>query len=135
MIFFSYGTLLDPEYQRELFGRRLPTRPAVVHDWRAVFTASGYLTIVPRPGSLVRGALVEADDEQLAICDAWEEVPLYTRTPLIAVVDVESIETWAYVRPAVDDQPAPAGILSRGSRADVVSAIRRFIADRRGHTS
>ncbi len=140
MIFFSYGTLLDPEYQRELFGRAVPTSPATLHDWCAVFTGSGYLTIVPQPGAAVRGALVTVDARELAICDAWEEVPLYARVPVQVVRDAaEPIDTWAYVR-AVDadadaGEPAPPGVLARASRAEIVAAIRRFLADGGGHTS
>jgi len=135
VIFFSYGTLLDPEYQRELFGRSVPTVPATLSDWQAVFTATGYLTIVPQPGASVSGALVTVNERELAICDAWEEVPLYER------VDVRAIDahgtataTWAYVRPLAAGEPAPPGVLARAPRADIIRTIRRFRAEGGGHT-
>ncbi len=136
MIFFSYGTLLDPEYQRELFGRAVPTVPAGARDWQAVFTESGFLTIVRRPGALVRGALVTVDARELAICDAWEEVPLYARVELRATPDGgEPVDTWAYVRDVAGGEPAPPGILTHAPRADIIATIRRFRATGAGHTS
>ncbi len=136
MIFFSYGTLLDAEYQRELFGRSVPTAPASARDWQAVFTASGFLTIVRRPGALVRGALVTVDARELAICDAWEEVPLYARVALRVTPDGgDPVDTWAYVRDVADGEPAPPGVLARASRAEVIAAIRRFRASGAGHAS
>ncbi len=135
MIFFSYGTLLDPEYQRELFGRSVPTTPAALPDWQAVFTPSGYLTIVRRPGTRVEGALVDVDERELAICDAWEEVPLYTRTTVrVTAADGAMIDTWAYVRDVPGGEPAAPGVLTRASRAEVLRAIRRFRRDGSGHT-
>ncbi len=135
MIFFSYGTLLDPEYQRELFGRSVPTAPATLPDWQAVFTATGYLTIVPQPGADVRGALVTVDERELAICDAWEEVPLYERVDVRALdARGSAIATWAYVRAVVAGEPAPPGVLARAARADIIRTIRRFRAEGGGHT-
>jgi gamma-glutamylcyclotransferase (GGCT)/AIG2-like uncharacterized protein YtfP len=136
MIFFSYGTLLDPEYQRELFGRAVPTTPATLPGWRAVFTESGYLTIVPDPSGAARGALVDVDARELAICDAWEDVPLYARVDVrVRRDDGATVDTWAYVRAVDGGEPAPPGVLSRAPRAAVIAAIRRFRADGRGHTA
>jgi gamma-glutamylcyclotransferase (GGCT)/AIG2-like uncharacterized protein YtfP len=142
VIFFSYGTLLDPDYQRELFGGTVPTTPATLHGWRAVFTESGYLTIVPRADGIVRGALVTVDERELAICDAWEDVPLYERVPVrvhgddgAPVGGGATIDTWAYVRQVASGEPAPTGVLSRASRETVIAAIRRFREDGRGHTA
>jgi gamma-glutamylcyclotransferase (GGCT)/AIG2-like uncharacterized protein YtfP len=135
VIFFSYGTLLDPAYQRELFGRSVPTTPATLDDWLAVFTESGYLTIVPRAGARVAGALVTVDERELAICDAWEDVPLYRRVDVTVVAAGERVATWAYVRDVPDGEPAPPGVLSRADRPTVIDAIRRFRAGEIGaHT-
>jgi len=135
VIFFSYGTLLDPEYQRELFGRSVPTAPATLPDWQAVFTPTGYLTIVPRAGAEVRGALVTVDERELAICDAWEEVPLYERIDVRALdAHGDPVGTWAYVRAVPGGEPAPPGVLARADRADVIRTIRRFRAEGGGHT-
>jgi len=137
MIFFAYGTLLDPEYQRELFGRAVPTAPATLAGWRAVFTESGYLTIVPHSGGSVRGALVTVDDRELAICDAWEDVPLYARVDVRVERhdDGTTVDTWAYVRAVPGGDAAPPGILARVERAAIIAAIRRFRNDGRGHTA
>jgi gamma-glutamylcyclotransferase (GGCT)/AIG2-like uncharacterized protein YtfP len=136
VIFFSYGTLLDPEYQRELFGRAVPTTPATLPGWRAVFTESGYLTIVPDPSGSARGALVEVDARELAICDAWEEVPLYARVDVrVRRDDGADVDSWAYVRAVESGAPAPPGVLSRAPREAVIAAIRRFRAGGHGHTT
>ncbi len=134
MIFFSYGTLLDPEYQRELFDRVLPTFPATLHDWTAVFTESGYLTMMPERGAVVHGALVTVEERELTVCDAWEDVPLYVRVD-VRVVDDEGVEvaTWAYVRTVTSGEPAPAGVLARADRGDVVRTIRQFRTTGRSH--
>ena len=136
MIFFSYGTLLDPEYQRELFDRVLPTVSATLHDWVALFTDSGYLTLMPQFGAVVHGALVTVDKRELAVCDAWEDVPLYARVD-VRVVDVNGIAvaTWAYVRTVTSGEPAPAGVLARADRRDVVRTIRQFRTTGRGHAA
>jgi gamma-glutamylcyclotransferase (GGCT)/AIG2-like uncharacterized protein YtfP len=136
VIFFSYGTLLDPEYQRELFDRVVPTQPATLHGWRAVFTPSGYLTIVPDPAGSVAGALVDVDERELALCDAWEDVPLYERVGVEAVdAHGTAVATWAYVRAVDGGDPAPPGVLSRASRAAVVDAIRALRSGGGGHAS
>jgi gamma-glutamylcyclotransferase (GGCT)/AIG2-like uncharacterized protein YtfP len=135
VIFFAYGTLLDAEYQRELFGRSVPTAPATLRDWQAVFTESGFLTIVPQPGADVRGALVTVDERELAICDAWEEVPLYERTAVHVIRDdATDIATWAYVRIVDAGDPAPPGVLARHARTHVIHTIRRFVTEGGGHT-
>jgi len=133
--FFSYGTLLDPEYQRELFGRSVPTEPATLRGWRAVFTESGYLTIVREPDALVRGALVVVDERERAICDAWEDVPLYAPVDVRVTRDADEtpVDTWAYVRAVAAGEPAPPGVLTRASRADVIRAIRHFRTSGAGH--
>ena len=134
MIFFSYGTLLDPEYQRELFGQSVLTAPATLDDWQPVFTETGYLTIVPSPGARTRGALVTVDDRELAICDAWEDVPLYARTDVRVRDDGgASVATWAYVRTVPDGEPAPEGVLAKSERTAVIAAIRRFRCGGGGH--
>ena len=134
MTFFAYGTLLDPEYQRELFGREVPTARATLPGWRTVFTESGFLTIVRRPGAVVSGALVTVDERERAICDAWEDVPLYTLVSVVAVdTSGQDVETWAYIRAVAGGEPVPTGVLARAERSEVIRSIRRFLAIGRGH--
>jgi gamma-glutamylcyclotransferase (GGCT)/AIG2-like uncharacterized protein YtfP len=136
MMFFAYGTLLDPDYQRALLGTAVPTEPATLDGWSAVFTESGYLTLLRQPGAEVRGALVTVDDAELAICDAWEEVPLYERVPVEVVLDDGTrIASWAYIRAVESGEPAPPGELSRMPREAVIAAIRQFRATGAGHAT
>jgi gamma-glutamylcyclotransferase (GGCT)/AIG2-like uncharacterized protein YtfP len=127
---FSYGTLRDPEYQRALFDRVVPTQPATLHGWMPVFTCSGYLTIVPSADSAVCGAIVHLDDTQRATADAWEEVPLYEiREVQAELAGGTSVTCIAYVRPSASRERAPAGdALARHDRATVLAAIREFRA-------
>jgi gamma-glutamylcyclotransferase (GGCT)/AIG2-like uncharacterized protein YtfP len=126
---FAYGTLRDPEYQRELFGHELRMRAATLPNWMPVVAESGYLTVVPREGVDVDGDLLELDGDDMAIADGWEEVPHYTRM----IVEVRAaggspVSAWLYVRPTDSREPAPEGMLARKNRDEVLAAIRAFRA-------
>jgi gamma-glutamylcyclotransferase (GGCT)/AIG2-like uncharacterized protein YtfP len=126
---FAYGTLRDPEYQRELFGHELRMRPATLPNWKPVVAEGGYFTIVPVEGDRVVGDLLELDGADLGVADAWEEVPHYTRLTIgVVAADGAPVEAWVYVRPTESREPAPAGMLARHDRDDVLAAIRRFRA-------
>ena len=122
---FAYGTLRDAEYQAALFGRALPTRPAMLPEWLAVVAEGGYLTVVRTAGETVIGDLITLDEAQLAIADAWEEVPLYERLR-VDVRDAHDaiVPAWLYVRPTASRERAPAGMLTRHPRATVLAQIR-----------
>jgi gamma-glutamylcyclotransferase (GGCT)/AIG2-like uncharacterized protein YtfP len=122
---FAYGTLRDAEYQAALFGRALPTRPATLPGWLAVVAEGGYLTVVRAAGETVSGDLVTLDDAQLAIADAWEEVPLYERLQ-VDVRDAHDaiVPAWLYVRPTASRERAPAGMLTHHPRSVVLAQIR-----------
>jgi gamma-glutamylcyclotransferase (GGCT)/AIG2-like uncharacterized protein YtfP len=121
---FAYGTLRDAEYQQALFGRALPTRPAMLPDWLAVIAEGGYLTVVRAPGETVTGNLVTLTDAELAIADAWEEVPLYERLRVEADANDAIVPAWLYVRSTTSRERAPEGMLSRHDRARVLDQIR-----------
>jgi len=126
---FAYGTLRDPEFQRELFGRALPMRSATLPDWATVITESGYLTIVAWPGNRLAGALLTLDDDALAIADAWEEVPLYDRQKMrVSTHDGVTLDAWVYVRATPSRERAPDGALAAHDRLDIIADIRRFRA-------
>lgn len=126
---FAYGTLRDPEYQRELFGHDVPMRSATLPNWKPVVAEGGYFTIVPVDGERVAGDLLDLDDDDLIVADGWEEVPHYTRVT-IEVLDGEGapLAAWVYVRPTASREPAPLGMLARVDRSDVLAAIRRYRA-------
>jgi gamma-glutamylcyclotransferase (GGCT)/AIG2-like uncharacterized protein YtfP len=123
---FAYGTLRDAEYQRELFGRTLPTRPATLPDWLVVVAERGFLTLVRAPGETACGDLVTVDDAALAIADAWEEVPLYARLTVEARAGDTAVAASVYVRTTASNERAPAGTLACHARSEVLTQIRAF---------
>ncbi len=126
---FAYGTLRDREYQRALFDRTLPMRPATLAGWLAVVAEGGYLTLVRAPGETVAGDLLTVDAGALALADAWEEVPLYERLAAEArTADGSTVAAWVYVRPSASRERPPQGMLARHDRPTVLAQIRRFRA-------
>lgn len=124
---FAYGTLRDGEYQRALFDRTVPTRPATLSGWRAVVAKGGYLTIVREAGDEVTGDLLTLDDAALATADAWEEVPLYERVAVeVHTSDGQAVQTQVYVRPSSARERVPDGLLAQRDRQDVLAQIREF---------
>jgi gamma-glutamylcyclotransferase (GGCT)/AIG2-like uncharacterized protein YtfP len=124
---FAYGTLRDAQYQQALFDAPMPMRPATLADWQIVVHEGGFLTLIPAPGEIVHGDLVQLDDEALAIADAWEEVPLYERLRVEAcAAGGAPVACWVYVRATASRvRPAP-GELARHTRREVLSRIRAF---------
>jgi gamma-glutamylcyclotransferase (GGCT)/AIG2-like uncharacterized protein YtfP len=124
---FAYGTLRDAEYQRALFDRTVPTRPATLTGWRVVVAESGYFTVVRATGDTVSGDLLTLDDAEVARADAWEEVPLYQRVPVdVRTADGSALRAEVYVRPSAARERAPDGLLAGRSRQDVLAQIREF---------
>jgi gamma-glutamylcyclotransferase (GGCT)/AIG2-like uncharacterized protein YtfP len=128
-VLFAYGTLRDAEYQRALFGRALPMRPATLPDWAAVVAENGYLSIVRAPGEHVDGDLIALDDDALALADAWEDVD-YERVALEARdADGNPVTACAYIRPTAARERAPADTLAKHSREHVLAQIARCRED------
>lgn len=122
---FAYGTLRDPEYQRALFDRTYPTRPASLDGWRVVVAERGYLTVIADPHATARGDLVELDARGLALADRWEDVPVYVRVRARARhADAVDVACWLYVRPTASLTAPPRGALAMHDRATVLAAIR-----------
>jgi gamma-glutamylcyclotransferase (GGCT)/AIG2-like uncharacterized protein YtfP len=126
---FAYGTLRDPEYQRELFDRTFPMRPAEAPGFLAVSTGGGYLAATPRPGATIAGALVELDAAAYAIADAWEDRSVYDRIESVArLTDGEPVRCFIYMRPGADGAAVGDGRLADRARSEVIADIRRFRA-------
>lgn len=126
---FAYGTLRDPQYQRELFGRTFVMHDAQVAGFAVVSTGAGYLAATPRPGSTVAGALVELDDGAYAVADAWEDLTVYERTIVEARrPNGKSRRAIMYIVRDARGSAVSDARLSDRARADVVEDIRRFRA-------
>ena len=83
-LLFSYGTLRQPEVQRELFGEVVASSPDTLHGWverevvisdPEVVRLSGsavHPALVRGEGQPIAGAVLELTDAQLAAADAYE---------------------------------------------------------------
>jgi gamma-glutamylcyclotransferase (GGCT)/AIG2-like uncharacterized protein YtfP len=128
---FAYGTLRDPDFQRELFARTFPMRPALVRDFIVVSTGGGYLAAVPHPGATIAGALVELDAAGYAIADAWEDRTVYDRVEIEARTgDGRPERCWMYVyaRPVAGGASVTDRRLTDRTRDEVMADIRAFRA-------
>jgi gamma-glutamylcyclotransferase (GGCT)/AIG2-like uncharacterized protein YtfP len=127
---FAYGTLRDPEYQAALFGRTYPTRPATLSGWRVVVGDGGYFTVVADPAACTAGDLVALDDPGLAIADGWEGAHYARLTVRAHDADGTPGDAWLYVCPTTSRDAPPPGATALHARADVLAAIRAYVAVR-----
>jgi gamma-glutamylcyclotransferase (GGCT)/AIG2-like uncharacterized protein YtfP len=97
-LLFVYGSLLNPAERVRLLGRPINASPA-----RLVGYARGrkrYYFVAKKADSVTDGAILEGlSARDLAILDAYEEVPtLYTRERIEVVgADSRRIECWIYL--------------------------------------
>jgi hypothetical protein len=105
-LLFSYGTLRQPDVQRVLFGREVPTRPdalpGFVLEWvrisdpQVIATSGSDRHPILRPGAAedaVPGACLELSEAELAAADGYE-VEDYART---SVVLASGVNAWVYL--------------------------------------
>ena len=116
---FSFGTLLDAQVQRHLFGAQVPTQRAelpghglteVRIEDPEVIAASGldvHRGLARVEGRAVSGGLLELDDAQLAACDAYE-VSAYARRRVLLG---DGSQAWAYVDASALQAAERVGIL------------------------
>jgi len=111
---FSYGTLRQPDVQKALYGREVPTisdtLPGYRLDWLLITDPDVIATsgsdrhpILRRgePGDLVEGAFLELDGTELAATDAYEVADYVRRVVTLA----SGVEAFVYV--AGDEGDAP----------------------------
>ncbi len=102
---FSFGTLLDEQVQKALFGQVVPSSPASMAGYatrplpitdQSVIATSGldvHLTLERRLGGVVEGAVLHLTDEELAAADGYE-VDDYTRRRVLLSCGESA---WAYL--------------------------------------
>ena len=74
MLYFAYGSNLNPvQMQRRCPGAR-PQGRAVLADWRLILNTHGSANIVRAPGQEVHGVLWRFEPKHLALMDHWEGV-------------------------------------------------------------
>ena len=104
-LLFSYGTLRQPEVQKELFGEVVASSPDTLHGWverevvisdPEVVRLSGsavHPALVPGKGAPIEGLALELSDAQLAAADDYE-VSDYAR---VEVTLASGREAFVYV--------------------------------------
>ena len=126
---FAYGTLRDPEFRSELFGREIAAEPATLAGWAIVVAETGYFTIVEDPHGIVAGELLDIDAAALAICDRWEGDGYARREAEAIDASSRPVRCWIYVRATASRETPAAGTTSAHERADVLASIRALRAD------
>lgn len=98
-LLFAYGSLLDPEVQRDLFGKTLPEADtAILKGWEKC-TEEEYPYIRPNNGCRVQGSLLQLSPAELEMADGWEEVPEAYQRELLWVEDNDkTLKAWVYTR-------------------------------------
>lgn len=95
MIVFVYGTLTVDIVRDRVLGHPVDTRDVVLRGYSKV-CGWDYLTLVPSDSS-VRGVVFEADADDVARMDVWEDVPVYSLVPVTVETEDGPAEAHAYV--------------------------------------
>ena len=117
---FSYGTLRQPDVQRALYGRDVPTIAdtlpgyridwLVISDLAVIRTSGSSLHPILRTGTQgdqVDGAYLELTDDELGATDAYEVDDYVRRTVVLA----SGIQAFVYVG---DDNGGPSASPTNG---------------------
>ena len=78
-----------------MLGHPVDTREAVLRGYSKV-CGWDYLTLVPSDSS-VRGVVFEADADDVARMDVWEDVPVYSLVPVTVETDDGPAEAHTYI--------------------------------------
>jgi len=127
-VLFAYATLRDDEVRTRLFGEPISAEPATLEGWQVVETADAYFNIVPEPGAITAGVLLHLSPEQWRLTDAFEEVPLYQRHPVMVRLASGMVQAQLYRRNDAPGKPVRDGRLSalpRDALLGMVDAFRR----------
>ena len=99
---FVYGALKSKKIQLELFGKELNTKKAELIDFALYEAEDGWYFIKEEKGKRVEGYILEIDDYELKICDAFEFCPdMYQRKQIKVSCNENIIDGFVYIR--VDD--------------------------------
>jgi gamma-glutamylcyclotransferase (GGCT)/AIG2-like uncharacterized protein YtfP len=126
---FAYATLRDAEVRARLFGGAVCAEPATLEGWQVVEAADAWFNIVPEPGAVTHGMLLQLSPEHWRLADAFEEVPLYRRHAVtVRRGNGETVEALLYRRDDAPGNPVRDGRLSalpRDALLAMVDAFRR----------
>ncbi|MBE5820477.1 MAG: gamma-glutamylcyclotransferase [Clostridiales bacterium] len=96
---FVYGTLKSKKVQVELLGKELNLKTAEITDYALYEAEDGFYFIKKEKNKSVKGYILEIDDYDLKICDAYEMCPtMYQRKKIKAMCNNEIVQAYVYVR-------------------------------------
>lgn len=96
---FVYGTLKSDKIQYELFGKVLNRFPAKLDNYSLFEAEDGWYFIKENKGKSIDGYVIELNDRDLVICDAFEDCPtMYQRRLIKVLVENKLVEAYVYLR-------------------------------------
>ncbi len=97
-VLFVYGTLIDPDVQRAVIGRKVELEAQAVRGYskrRIILDGKSYPILVPTSEAVTEGFVMRLTTMELAQVDAYES-EAYRRTRLTLL---DHRDAWAYVAP------------------------------------
>jgi len=122
---FVYGTLMDYEMRMTLFNREIEIISAFLKNYTLKENGDFYF-ISEEKGEQVEGLVLGLTEEELLICDQWEEIPYYDRKIVIANTEDDSLEVFVYTRINSEGQKVVKNTVSSLSREYVIKQIGDF---------
>lgn len=96
---FVYGSLKSKEVQKELFGKELKSQKAELKNYALYEAEDGFYFIKESCKDVIKGYLLEINDFDLEICDAFEECPkMYQRKLINVSANGNEKEAYVYIR-------------------------------------
>jgi gamma-glutamylcyclotransferase (GGCT)/AIG2-like uncharacterized protein YtfP len=122
---FVYGTLKDPEMRKLLLNRDISEKQAILNDY--VLKEDGdYYFIAKEKNHQVQGSVISISDDELLICDAWEDVPFYERVIVSVNIGGEFKNVWVYIRKTNKGKIVLCNKISNLDRDYVINQIINF---------
>ena len=99
---FVYGSLLDAKVQQEVFGELIPGVSGILLDYHSAQDSGDYPFIVKKPGTSVKGLVLNLTQAQEALAKEYEG-ELYTSSKVKVVSKGNMVEVDVYTRAHSDD--------------------------------
>jgi gamma-glutamylcyclotransferase (GGCT)/AIG2-like uncharacterized protein YtfP len=122
---FVYGTLMDSEMRKTLFDRDVLEMQAILKDYILKENDDFYF-VSEKEGENVEGAVICLSENELLICDQWEEIPFYERIKVCVKIEKKPKEVWVYVRNITEGKKVVKNNASSLSRDSVINHITDF---------
>lgn len=129
---FTYGTLKDKEFQRELFDRELNMEEATLYDYEVYSDNDGYFFIEKSIGHEIVGNVIEVSLSELNIIEQWEETPKYYRKNCNVILksgDTKKVDVY-FKRNYKEKNRIEGSTVTTNDRNEVIKDIRKLINSR-----